>query len=119
MLLIMLGSKVVYNDRFVTITGTINMPEQNDSSLTGSTDIAYPNGFNSENCVVVSLMSHNTLHADWWCTTSNSKLPSAGLMGSGDLTVKLKTDSISVSSNKGATSEPRRDVTFKAVLMKL
>ena len=110
---------MVYNDRFVVITGTINMPEQNDSSLTGSTDIAYPDGFNNENCVVVSLMSHNTLHTDWWCTTSNSKLPSASIMGSGDLTVKLKTDSVSVSSNKSATSESRRDITFKVVLMKL
>ena len=118
-LLIIVGSKVVYNDRFVTITGTIAMPEANDSLLTGSIDITYPNGFNSENCIIISLMSHNTLHTDWWCTTTNTKNVSAGIAGSGDLTARLKPAGITVSSNKVAVEENRKDVTFKITLMKL
>ena len=95
------------------------MPEANDSVLTGSMDISYPKGFNSENCIIISLMSHNTLHTDWWCTTTNTKNASAGIAGSGDLTARLKPAGITVSSNKVAVEEYRKNVTFKITLMKL
>ena len=110
---------MVYNDRFVTIIGTITMPEANNDSLTGSTEISYPDGYNSENSVVLSIASHNTSHTDWWSTALSSSSPSSNLFGNGDLVVTLKADKIRISSNKSTNSQPRRDVTFKLVLMKL
>lgn len=64
-------------------------------------------------------MSHNTMHEDWWSTSSNSKYTNSMIKGSGDLTATLKPDNIKVSSNKVTTEEDRKDVTFKITLMKL
>lgn len=95
------------------------MPEENASTVTGFTDIAYPDGFNNENCIVISLMSHNTLHSDWWCTVTNSSYSYSMITGSGDLSTRLKPDVITISSMKVAHEEKRKDVTFKITLMKL
>lgn len=110
---------MVYNDRFVTIIGTITMPEINEDLLGGSTEINYPEGFNNENSVVISVMSHNTVRDDWWSTPLNGKIGGSTVMGNQDVVVTLKSDKIRIGSTKGATSEPRRDVTFKITLMKL
>ena len=95
------------------------MPAANDSLIGGSTNIQYPDGFNYNNCIIISLMSHNTMHEDWWSTSSNSKYTNSMIKGSGDLTATLKPDNIMVSSNKVTTEEDRKDVTFKITLMKL
>lgn len=113
------SSEVVYDSRFVTIIGTIEMPAANDAVITGATNIKYPNGFNNNNCIIISLMSHNTLHNDWWSTSSNSKYSNSMIKGSGDLTATLKSDNIAVSANKVNTEEDGKDVTFKITLMKL
>lgn len=95
------------------------MPEENDETLSGITEINYPDGFNSENCVVVSLMSHNSFHTDYWSTTLTSNSPSSMLLGNADLMVTLKPEKIRILSNKNGVGQSRRDVTFKLVLMKL
>lgn len=113
------GSAYILKNNLVTIIGTIAMPEANDSVIGGSTDIQYPEGFNNNNCIIISLMSHNTLHTDWWCTTSTSRYSSAMITGSGDLCARLKSDRITISSNKVSIEEDRKDITFKITLMKL
>ena len=113
------GSAYVLKNNLVTIIGTITMPEANSSLLSGTVDIDYPDTFNNNNCIVISLMSHNTMHTDWWSTVSNSKNSSSMLIGSGDLCARLKSDKITVSANKVANEEDRKDITFKITLMKL
>ena len=113
------GSSYVLKNNIVTIIGKIEMPAANNSLIGGSANIKYPNGFNYNNCIIISLMSHNTMHEDWWSTSSNSKYTNSMLKGSGDLTATLKPDNIMVSSNKVTTEEDRKDVTFKITLMKL
>lgn len=49
-LLIVVGSKVIYKDNFAILTG--NIPLTNGS---GQVNVNYPDGFDSSNCVVVSL----------------------------------------------------------------
>lgn len=54
-LLIMLGSKVVYNDRIAVIEGNIMLEASPDnSSHQTSWQLNFPNGFNSNNCVCVA-----------------------------------------------------------------
>lgn len=113
------GSSYVLKNNIVTIIGKIEMPAANNSLIGGSANIKYPNGFNYNNCIIISLMSHNTMHEDWWSTSSNSKYTNSMIKGSGDLTATLKPDNITVSSNKVTTEEDRKDVTFKITLMKL
>lgn len=95
------------------------MPEANESILQGSVDVNYPLGFNKDNCAVLSVMSHNTSHTDWWSTPKYSGMPSSSIAGNGDTCVMLKPNNITIQSYKVNTSEPRKDVTFKVVLIKV
>lgn len=100
------------------LSGTIIMPEENDNYLTGTIDIAYPEGFTKDNCTVISVISHNTTHTDWWSTPSSAAFSNTALLGNGDTTVILKPDNITVMSSKVDCLMPRKDVTFKIMLMK-
>ena len=100
------------------IKGTIQMPEAGSEAINGGTKVNYPQGYTSENCVVVSLMSHNTLHSDHWCTTGQVDALSI-MQGNGNLFARLTPESITISVEKLSTGEQRRDVTFRLVLMKV
>lgn len=101
------------------LTGTITMPETNSNTLQGSVDINYPSGFTNTNCVVISVMSHNTIHTDWWGTPRYHAHSSSVTTGNGDTCVILKPNNITVHSYKANNEEARKDVTFKIVLMKV
>ena len=108
----------ITNDKFVTIIGTIEMPEANSEQLGSSASFKYPEGFNGSNCVIISLMSHNSIHPDWWNTrTSADGVGYAA--GSQDLRAALKPNEFTVWSTKASTAQSRNDVTFKITLMKL
>lgn len=49
-LLIVIGSKVVYKDNFAILTGTIT----GDGTESPSVNIDFPNGFNRDNCVILT-----------------------------------------------------------------
>lgn len=49
-LLIAIGGKVVYNDKFALLTGNIQL-----SNGAGNATIEYPSGFTRENCVSISV----------------------------------------------------------------
>lgn len=49
-LLIVLGSKVVYKDNFAVISGNIQL-----TNGAGSVTLEYPTGFTRENCVPISI----------------------------------------------------------------
>lgn len=100
------------------LTGTIQMPEKDSSTLGGSSNINYPAGFTSSNCCIISLMGHNTLHPNEWSTIRAPDSVSI-VLGNGNLSASLEGDKIVVRAEKLDTSETRRDITFKLVLMKI
>lgn len=49
-LLIVVGSKVIYKDNFAVITGTISL-----TNGQGNTSVNYPEGYTRTNCVAISI----------------------------------------------------------------
>ena len=61
-LVILIGAKAIYKDRFAVLTGTVvTNPDINSSKQFGTIDLALPDGFTTDNCVVVS-MGYNGKH---------------------------------------------------------
>ena len=61
-LVILIGAKSIYKDRFAVLTGTVvTNPDVISSKQFGTIDLALPEGFKSDNCVVVS-MGYNGDH---------------------------------------------------------
>ena len=55
-LVILIGAKAIYKDRFAVLTGTVvTNPDINSSKQFGTIDLALPDGFTTDNCVVVSM----------------------------------------------------------------
>lgn len=94
------------------------MPEANSETLRAFASFNYPKGFSNKNCVVISLMSHNTLHEDQWSTMGIINSASV-VSGNGNLHARLTSQDIVITVEKMNTAEQRRDVTFRLVLMKL
>lgn len=56
-----IGNRVVYDDKFVTLNGQISVTvEQGSTIMYGQKEIEYPAGFNKNNCVVIAIGIHNT-----------------------------------------------------------
>ena len=114
------GSAYRLKGDFAVLTGTITMPEANDAALNGTAEVNYPSGFNKDNCVVVSILSHNSVHTDWWATpTSNEQVTTTMIRGNGNTSVVLKPDKVSISSFKANKAQSRDDVSYKITLMKV
>lgn len=122
-LLVMNGDKIQHRaintilPAIAIVTGTITMPEANSGYLTNTVDVSYPSGFNKDNCVIISVMSHNTSNTNW--ATPSKASATSTIVGNGETYAILMSDKIRVSSAKCDTAAPRRDVTFKLVLMKI
>lgn len=110
--------KIINSGDFAVLTGTITMPEAGSENITGSSTVNYPSGFTKDNCVVVSIMSHNTVHTDWWATPQ-SPTSSSLLLGNGDTKAIFKPTAITIMSSKAHTDAARSNVTYKLVLMKI
>ena len=74
-LVILIGAKAIYKDRFAVLTGTVVTKPSGTSSTEqlGTTDLDLPDGFTTDNCVVVS-MGYNGDHysygdTDWELNT--------------------------------------------------
>ena len=122
-LLVMNGDKIQHRaintilPAMAIVTGTITMPEANSGYLTNTVDVSYPSGFNKDNCVIISVMSHNTSNTNW--ATPSKASATSTIVGNGETYAILMSDKIRVSSAKCDTAAPRKDVTFKLVLMKI
>lgn len=122
-LLVMNGTKIQHRaintilPAMAIVTGTITMPEANSGYLTNTVDVSYPSGFNKDNCVIISVMSHNTSNTNW--ATPSKASATSTIVGNGETYAILMSDKIRVSSAKCDTAAPRKDVTFKLVLMKI
>lgn len=74
-LVILIGAKTIYKDRFAVLTGTVvtNPSGTSSTEQLGTTDLDLPDGFTTDNCVVVS-MGYNGDHysygdTDWELNT--------------------------------------------------
>lgn len=55
-LVILIGAKAIYKDRFAVLTGTVvTNPDMSSTEQVGTTDLDLPDGFTADNCVVVSM----------------------------------------------------------------
>lgn len=100
------------------LTGKIQMPESNSESINGRKVLAYPAGFNKDNCVVISLMAHNELVTERWGTLSITAA-SAATLGTYNLRAIFNPNEIWIDTLKADVVQSRSDVTFRLVLMKV
>lgn len=117
-LVIAIGSKVIYKDNFAILTGTMS---------NGLVSINYPTGYNKDNCVVISTMLHRpgTASNRGYASGSTYLLDdvSAGFLVS---RVELQTSGISLhgralylsSDNKYMDMGVDFSVDYKIILMK-
>lgn len=59
-LVIAIGSKVVYKDNFAVLTGSIT----GDGTQSPSVEISYPDGFNRDNCVILTANLQRTANSN-------------------------------------------------------
>lgn len=118
-LLIVIGSKVVYKDNFAVLSGTIK---------NGNANINYPEGFNNSNCVVVSQMyKRKGLGNERGFASGTTLRISDGTLGSLPNTIELQPSSINVdiriiyisSSNTVVSGDVDFDIDYKIVLMRI
>ena len=129
-LLIIIGSKVVYNDRFVTIIGkatlTANTQEKATNNKCTFTDIKinYPQGFTAENCIVISYSRQHNSNFGFSYGWDNYLESMDSLIGIVPMRITLFGNSTTEFANKirlqiGNLSTSEADISFKITLMKL
>ena len=75
-LVILIGAKAIYKDRFAVLTGTVATHPTGGTSSTaqgGTVNLDLPDGFTADNCVVVS-MGYNGDHYSCGATDWNLKV---------------------------------------------
>lgn len=104
---------------FAVITGTIQMPEANAQTTTGSINVNYPTGFTKDNCIVISIMGNrvNNTSSGWATPQSSSSL--SYVLGNCDLAADMQSSTIRVLANKPNVAAARYDIDFKLVLMRI
>lgn len=116
-LLIVVGSKVIYKDNFAILEGTLTTPESGSETLSVQRDVNYPNDFNADNCVVISYLAKRNDDFGW--ATYTPKDAAGYLIGSAGLRVLLKSNNITIAKDKSDSSEPSTTVNYKIILMKI
>lgn len=117
---IIIGSRPLYNENFAIVQGKITTPVEGDTTIATSILLNYPEGFNKDNCVIISLMSDYTgsTRDGYWTVGSTMKSAEA-VRGNYGLQAGFWEDGISVSISKISTSEPSKTINVRIVLMKL
>lgn len=94
MLLIVIGSKVVYKDNFAEVQGTVNLTASSDPGSTylpTNFSIDYPNGFSKENTVVVGFKCklQGTGTGDYIFGYTPDKMSASAVSGAYPRTVRM------------------------------
>ena len=110
-LLIVLGSKAVYKNNFVVISGNLKIAAS-DSNVA---NISYPEGFNAENCVPISCGLQVIANKGYNYVGYNKDSGSA-LSNAYDRRLNLTSSNIVLIVDNPTTSE--KTVSYKIVLMK-
>lgn len=129
-LLIIIGSKVIYNDRFVTIIGKATLTANTQENATNNKctftniKIDYPSGFSAENCVLISYSRQHNSNMGYSYGWDNYLESMDNLIGVIPMRVTLFGNSTTEYSNKirlqlGNLSTSEADISFKITLMKL
>ena len=117
-LVIVIGSKVVYKDNFAILTGNL---------VEGSATITYPKGYNKDNCVVLSVSFDNDNLANRQWAYSFVMDSSSYVGGAIPYKLKLEKDNISLETKNiqiidgqyPYASKSTVDFSYKIVLMKI
>lgn len=119
-LLVLIGSKVIYDDKFAIVEGIIVTPALGSEDTKGSISLNYPTGFNKNNCMVISLMSQNYGGDGYSYNTSTSLgLASEEIAGCYGLHASLRSDEIIISLRKVNVNAQPKNIHVRLVLMKL
>lgn len=118
-LVILIGAKAIYKDRFAVLTGT---------AQNGQVAINYPEGFNKDNCIIISNMFKRVGVAETRgfsigttfipADATSGSLPNSIELQSSGIIVKLKYIYITNGSTP-TVSNVDYDVDYKIVLMKI
>lgn len=124
-LAIAIGSRVVYKDNFVILTGTINGSGETNSQ---AININYPNGLTKDNCVVINASFKNKENTSTGYSIGTAFLPADVSKGSIVNSVSLREDCISITirniyistgENPSITNFDNRTLNYVLVLMKI
>ncbi len=129
-LLVVIGNKVVYENKFATIVGTMTLTANTQDKATNNRCtfttklIDYPNGFSSENCVVISCCRQNNSNMGYAYGWNNYLESLDNLSGGIPMKINLFGDSTTENANKirlqmGNLSTNATDVKYKITLMKV
>lgn len=100
------------------ITGSLVTPAAGTEVINGQVDVSYPNGFNSSNSVIISLMGQRSINPGEWAT--HEDVGSRGILnGSSNLNAVMMSNAIRVSFEKTTTQQPSQTINFRIVLMKI
>lgn len=118
-LLIAIGSKVIYKDDYIVLTGTI-------TANTGSITIDYPENITKDNCVVISMMLKRSQGTTWGTGTvfdtsgyMAGSMPAAVKLASDKIYVDIRNVNISSADNSVMATVPAGDYNYKLILMKI
>ena len=123
-MLIVVGSKVVYKDNFAILTGVLESSTTENGSY--QKNINYPEGFNQNNCIVISHALDLENSVVIWGTGNTfdssgflgGAMPSYVCLRENDITIEAR--NIRVDSDSIVTSVPLTGtINYKIVLMKI
>lgn len=116
---IVIGAKIIYKDDYAILTGTIQ---------DGQANINYPDGFNKDNCIVVSNMFKRVGVVETrGFSIGTTFVPADGTSGSLPNSIELQNSGIVIKlkyiylshGNTSIVSNVDYDVDYKIVLMKI
>ena len=118
-LLIVNGSKVVYKDEYIVLTGTIK-------ANTGLATIDYPENITKDNCVAISFMLKRSEGTTWGTGTvfdtsgyMAGSMPAAVKLSADKIYINIRNVNISLADNSVMTTVPAGDYNYKLILMKI
>lgn len=102
------------------LTGNITTPAAGNNALNATAKLAYPSGFNKNNCVIISLMSRNTAIAErGYCTVGATGTSGEMQKGNYGLQAQLTDSEISVQVYKINANEASKSISIRVVLMRI
>lgn len=119
MLVILIGAKAIYKDRFAVLTGT---------AQNGQVTINYPEGFNKDNSIIISNMFKRVGASETrGFSIGTTFVPADGTSGSLPNSIELQSSGIVIklkyiylsNGNTSTVSNVDYDIAYKIVLMKI
>ena len=114
------GTLFVQKSSIAIVTGTLVTPEANSGTLNGTVTLEYPNGYEKDNCMILSLMSSNLGIANSnYNTVGSTGRSIEEVKGNYGLQAGLGTTGIVVSVFKVNDAAEAKQINIKILLMKI